>query len=245
MRKWSWILGAFSMLSFAGCEDATPPQQPIVKMEAPKIETPKPEPPKVEPPKVEPPKQEAVAVESVDQTGDEEMKPSEATAAARDALQKGQLDRALKMARIGTLKAPNRSSAWNTLGRVQLARGERKQARASFEKAVSLNPKSVWAQNNLGLALIYQGEYADAVDALEKATSLEPVEPYMWNNLGMAYEHLDRLDDARDAYHKAAQLKSERATENLARLEGVKSVFQTAKADPMPLDLPVTTDGGN
>jgi Flp pilus assembly protein TadD len=68
----------------------------------------------------------------------------------------------------------------------------------------------------------------------------------MYNNLGMAYEHLDRLDEAREAYQKAAELKSKPATENLARLQGVKSI-RTAKADTTGTDVQVVSspDGGN
>lgn len=120
---------------------------------------------------------------------------------------------------------------------MQLKRGARKDAIASFHKAVELNPSSSYAQNNLGLALIYDGQYEEAVDALEEATQLEPVEGYMWNNLGMAYEHLDRLDEARDAYQQAMELKAERAKDNLTRLAGVKTIkpMQTAKAEvPTP-----------
>jgi Flp pilus assembly protein TadD len=226
MRKWSWVLGAF--LAAAGCEDSQPRQReaPIVKMELPRIEAPKVIEPATPEVKVAPP---VAAVE--EGRDDEELKPGEAIDEARQAMGEGQLDRSLKRARVAVTKAPGRSAAWNTLGRVQLARGERKDARASFEKAVELNPKSSWAQNNLGLTLIYQGQYEDAVEALESATELEPVESYMWNNLGMAYEHLDRLEEARDAYLKAADLDSGRAKDNLARLEGVKSVFRTAKLE--------------
>jgi Flp pilus assembly protein TadD len=238
MRKWSWVLGAF--LAATGCEDSQPKQKeaPIVKMEMPKIETPKIETPKVETPKVEEPKPE-IASEVSEES---EITPGDAIDEAREQLGDGKLDEALKMAKIAVKKAPKRSAAWNTLGRVQLARGERKEARASFEKAVELNPKSSFAQNNLGLTLIYEGKYEDAIEALESATELEPVESYMWNNLGMAYEHLDRLEEARDAYQKASELKSDRAKENLARLEGVKTVFRTAKAEPLPK---TTSDGGN
>jgi Flp pilus assembly protein TadD len=228
MRKWSWVLGAF--LAVAGCEDSQPKQQ-IVKMEAPRIEVapPTPSPPMVENKIVEPVK---IVEESA--TGEEDI--GEILDNTRQALDEGKLDEANKLAKRAVKIAPKRSAAWNTLGRVQLARGERKQARASFEKAVELNPKSSWAQNNLGLTLIYEGKYEDALEALESATDLEPVEPYMWNNLGMAYEHLDRLEEARDAYQKAVELESERAGENLARLEGVKSVFKTAKLMPTEKD---------
>jgi Flp pilus assembly protein TadD len=228
MRKWSWILGAF--LAAAGCEDSQPKQKvaPIVKMEMPKP-APAIEPIKIEEKKIEKvePKVEEVAVEE----DDSELSPGDTIDEARQALSDGKLDRALKMSKLGVQKAPKRSAAWNTLGRVQLARGERKDAKTSFEKAVELNPKSSFAQNNLGLVLIYEGNYEDAAEALEAATDLEPVESYMWNNLGMAYEHLDRLEEARDAYQKAVELKSDRAKESLARLEGVKSVFRTAKLE--------------
>ncbi len=240
MRKWSWVMGAF--LAAAGCEDSQPKQKeaPIVKMEMPHVE--KSEPVKIaEParPETKPETKSEVAVEEGED--DTEMTPGDAIDEAREALGGGKLDRALKVAQIAVKKAPKRSAAWNTLGRVQLARGERKDAKSSFEKAVELNPKSSWAQNNLGLVLIYEGKYEDAVEALESATELEPVESYMWNNLGMAYEHLDRLEEARDAYQKAAELKSDRAKDSLARLEGVKSVFKTAKLDKTPVENPAVS----
>ncbi len=241
------FIGVAAVSGMIGCEEVDPPKpqtRPVVV--APKIEVPPPI--QVEPPKmVEAPKAPE-AVDEVAEVDEAEMKPNELIQAARDAMSSGELDRALKLSTLSTKKAPKRSAAWNTLGRVELARGERKQAIESFEKAVELNPSSSFAQNNLGLALIYDGKYEDAVDALEEATQLEPVEGYMWNNLGMAYEHLDRLSEARDAYQKAAELKSSRASESLARLEGVKTI-RTAKAEtrgtPIPdPTIPATVDDG-
>jgi Flp pilus assembly protein TadD len=238
MRNLKMMLKAFvgvaAVSGLIGCEEADPPAKKIepvvqapIKVEAPKmVEAPK--------PIVAPKPVEAKPVETVkteEPTVDEGSKPQAIIDGAREALGKGETDRALKLAELATKKAPSRSAAWNLLGRVQLQRGMRKDAIASFEKAVELNPKSSFAQNNLGLALIYDGRYDDAVDALEEATELEPVESYMFNNLGMAYEHLDRLEEAREAYGKAVELKNDRAKENLARLEGVKSVFRTAKID--------------
>jgi Flp pilus assembly protein TadD len=242
MRKLKYVIAAFAVAGMIGCEDEQPPAprtvptssvkiaDPIVKVEPPKpvekIETPKPEPIKEE----ETPVEEASVKEILDK--------------ARKAIESKQIDRAMTLAQLACVKAPNRSAAWNTLGRVQLSKGDKKGAIESFEKAVELNPKSSFAQNNLGLALIYDKQYDDAVDALEEATELEPVESYMWNNLGMAYEHLDRLDEARDAYRKAANMDHMGASENLARLEGVKSVFRTAKAELKPVDEVPTSDGG-
>ena len=244
MRNLKQMLKAFvgiaAVAALGGCEeeDVPPKPQPVVSqkldvqkpIEQPKVET------KVET-KVEPPKIEAKNDDADDEAADDEtLEPKEMIDEARASIDRGEIDHAMKLAHLATIKAPRRSGAWNTLGRVQLMKGQRKDAIASFEKAVELNPSSSWAQNNLGLALIYDGRYDDAIDALEEATELEPVEGYMWNNLGMAYEHQDRLDEARDAYRKAAELKNDRAEKNFARLSGVKSI-RTAKADPQPLPI--------
>jgi tetratricopeptide (TPR) repeat protein len=220
--------------SIAACNDLSPSSKkttttttaPVATTEAPKpIEAP---PPVETPPTaaIETPKP-PVTVEN----DDDGPHPPDALAAARKLLDDKQYDKSLKLASIAVKRMPKRSGAWNTLGRVQLQMGKRKDAIESFEKAVDLNPKSSYARNNLGLALIYDKRFEEAADALEQAVELEPVEAYMWNNLGMAYEQLDRLDDARVAYGNAVEMDSDLAKESLARLEGVKSVIRTAKVD--------------
>jgi len=255
------FLGAAALSTLvAACEDEQPPKKiATVSTPAPapskpevRVETAAPLPPIEVAKKAEPPKSDETSASDAGSV-------DELLANARQAIDKGELSRALKLARLATKKAPTRSAAFNTLGRVQLKRGERKDAIASFEKAVELNPSSSFAQNNLGLALIYDGKYEDAVDALEEATELEPVTPYMWNNLGMAYEHLDRLDEARDAYKQAVAAAADEsggavAKENLGRLAGVKTVkpiktakIDTVKSDVVPVDeVPIDehTDGG-
>ena len=186
----------------------------------------------------DPPKPEPVAGKS-DDDDEQTIEPSQALAGARKLLADGNGEKALRLAKVAVLRTPKRAGAWNVLGRAQLLIGMRKDAIASFEKAVELNPQSSYARNNLGLALIYDKRYEEAVDSLEQAVELEPVEAYMWNNLGMAYEQLDRLDDARDAYDKAVAMDSDRAEASLSRLKGVKSVIRTAKADaPLPTEIP-------
>jgi Tfp pilus assembly protein PilF len=242
------FLGAAALTSFVGCEEVDPPkpQKPVVSST---VSVTPPTPPPVESKTVEPPVPTKVAV--VDDKGGD--KSDDPIAGARDALSTGELDRALKLAKMAVQKTPTRSSSWNTLGRAQLKLGQRKSAIESFEKAVELNPRSSWAQNNLGLALIYDGQFEDAVDALEEATKLPHVEGYMWNNLGMAYEHLDRLDDARKAYQSAVATKASNAEQNLARLAGVRTI-RTAKNEsvrgdvvvvPGAVDLGSDVDGGS
>jgi Flp pilus assembly protein TadD len=250
------FVGVVAVSGLVACEEADPPaKQPPVVAKA-QVAPPVPMPAPMQPPtpsestpaKAPPHSGEvtaaakAVAKIESDEVDVDDDKPTVLVEQARQALATGDLERAHKLAGQAVKKLPNRWSAWNVLGRVQLARGERKEAIASFEQAVELNPKSSWAQNNLGLAYLYEGRYDDAVDALEEATSLEPAEAYMFNNLGMAYEHLDRLEEAREAYHEAVDRKNDRAKENLARLEGVKSVFRSAKLDKTVEDVSVGGD---
>ena len=251
--RFTKILTAVAMTaSIAACNDlaSSGKQKPVVTTtEAPKpIEAPAPTetPPPVAP---TPPVNPTVATETAKppvtvENDDDGPRPVDALAAAREMLDEKSYDKALKLASIAVKKMPKRSGAWNTLGRVQLQMGNRKDAIASFEKAVDLNPKNSYARNNLGLALIYDKRFEEAADMLEQAVELEPVEAYMWNNLGMAYEQLDRLEDAREAYGTAVEMESDLARDSLARLEGVKSVIRTAKVDTENKDgtiAPTTT----
>lgn len=122
---------------------------------------------------------------------------------------------------------PSGSSAWNTLGRVELLEGDLDAAVASFERAVEENEDNSFAWNNLGYTLLRQERYEEAGEALERAVSGTTVMPYMWNNLGMAYEHQDRIVEARAAYGKARDGGSTIAAKHFDRLEGVTSVAQT------------------
>jgi tetratricopeptide (TPR) repeat protein len=228
------VISAAAVIAPA-CDDLPRPKankQTVTSIaaEPPKpVELPPPTP--VTPPTEQPiAKTETAEPEGIDEEIDD-AKPADVLAAARKALEEGKLDKALALAKVGVDKMPKRSSAWNTLGRVQLQMGKRKSAIESFENAVELNPRNSYARNNLGLALIYDKQFDDAIESLEQAVELEPVEGYMWNNLGMAYEQLDRLEDARGAYSKAAEMDSDRARESLARLKGVESVIRTARVE--------------
>ena len=79
-----------------------------------------------------------VAVEN----DDDGPHPPDALATARKLLDDKQYDKALKLASIAVKRMPKRSGAWNTLGRVQLQMGKRKDAIESFEKAVDSIPRT-------------------------------------------------------------------------------------------------------
>jgi len=234
--RFTKVLTAVAMTaSLAACNDLAPTgakKGPVVTTTEPPKPIEAPAPTEAPPPNPSPTVATDVGKPPVTVENDDDgPRPADALGAAREMLEEKQYDKALKLANIAVTRMPKRSGAWNTLGRVQLQMGKRKDAITSFEKAVDLNPKNSYARNNLGLALIYDKRFEEATDMLEQAVELQPVEAYMWNNLGMAYEQLDRLDDARVAYGNAVEMDSDLARESLARLEGVKSVIRTAKVD--------------
>ena len=126
------------------------------------------------------------------------------------------------------------ASAWNLLGRIELADRDLEAAVAAFEQAAEANPDSSHAWNNLGYSLIELGRHEEAVAALEHATSGTQPTAYMWNNLGMAYEHIDRIREARAAYRQAAEGGSAKGQANLERLEGVVSLIPAESAGEQP-----------
>ena len=169
--RFTKILTAVAMTaSLAACNDIAPSTKktttssPVVTTEAPK-------PVEAAPPAETPPAPPTVATEQVKppttvENDDDGPHPVDALAAARKLLDDKQYDKALTLANIACKRMPKRSGAWNTLGRVQLQMGKRKDAITSFEKAVDLNPKNSYARNNLGRALIYDKRFEEAADAL-------------------------------------------------------------------------------
>jgi tetratricopeptide (TPR) repeat protein len=138
----------------------------------------------------------------------------------------GSGDKALAVlsANRGVKLAPNSSIAWNTKGRVELARFAYDDAVVAFTKSVELDRDNVWAWNNLGYTELVMKKYDDAAEHLGEATSKKGATGYMWNNLGTALEQLDRLDEARHAFDEGGKLGSTEAKTSRARLEGVASI---------------------
>lgn len=68
---------------------------------------------------------------------------------------------------------PNSTRLWLVLGMAQQTEGKINDARASFERALEIEPNSVPALAYLATSLIEQAQYAEAVKVYEKALALE------------------------------------------------------------------------
>jgi Flp pilus assembly protein TadD len=82
---------------------------------------------------------------------------------------------------------PDSASAYNTLGTVLEALGQRKPAREAFEFALQLEPTAVYALNNLCFLAVREADGARAQQACERALMLEPGMSAARTNLALAY----------------------------------------------------------
>jgi beta-barrel assembly-enhancing protease len=81
-----------------------------------------------------------------------------------------------------------------------------KEARASYELAMQLDPRYALARTNYGALLLDAGEVKAAVKALERAVKLAPTSAAAWNNLGVAYATAGDAKQAIAALEKSAAL---------------------------------------
>lgn len=84
--------------------------------------------------------------------------------------------------------------------------GRYDEAKAEFEKALSLNPNDAETHNGLGRVALVQQRYEDAEQFFRKASELVPKEPVYHHNLGWALHNLKRYDEAIREYQKATEI---------------------------------------
>jgi len=110
-------------------------------------------------------------------------------------------------------------------------------AATTYEKVLRNRENDAWALNNLGLIRIEQGRYNDALPPLAKAASLHSDAPCIHNNLGVALERTGHYVAAAEAFTLALVADEDylKATESLARVEGLTEVEGTVAVDLVAL----------
>jgi Flp pilus assembly protein TadD len=79
------------------------------------------------------------------------------------------------------------SSAYNTLGTVLEALGQRQQARRAFESALTLDAQAAFALNNLCYLALQDGDGPGAQQACTRALAIDSTMDAARTNLGLAY----------------------------------------------------------
>ncbi|WP_143842227.1 tetratricopeptide repeat protein [Nostoc sp. 106C] len=123
------------------------------------------------------------------------------------------------------------------LGKLQSAGQDYKEAIASFEQAINIQPNKHEAWYSKGNALKNLGRNEEAISSYDKALSIQPDYHYAWNNRGNALQNLGRNEEAISSYDKAIELKLDyhnawnnrgNALQNLGRNEEAISSYDKA-----------------
>jgi tetratricopeptide (TPR) repeat protein len=143
-----------------------------------------------------------------------------------------------KLTRAGEID-PESVTVPRLMARAYSAKGDTDQAIDAYRRAIALDMADAWSMNNLGLIYLEQGFVEDALPYLAKAVLTKDSVAAFHNNLGMALEHSGRFVAAATAYKGAltADPGYKKATQNLARVEAVKS------GPEEPLDLAALARG--
>jgi predicted O-linked N-acetylglucosamine transferase (SPINDLY family) len=96
--------------------------------------------------------------------------------------------------------APDCAPALRVQGLILAAKGDRAQAIACIERAITLLPGIAEWHDNLGALHGLAGHNAQAEAACREALRLDPQNVSAWNNLGMALRGLHRVEEAEEAH---------------------------------------------
>jgi tetratricopeptide (TPR) repeat protein len=120
---------------------------------------------------------------------------------------------------------PGSADVHRLLGRAHHSKGETDEAVNAYRRAIEISERDAWSMNNLGLVLLETKRVDEALPLLVRAVELRKDVPEFHNNLGMALEHSGRFGAAAEAYAGAlaADPGYDKAKQNLARVEGVKT----------------------
>lgn len=122
------------------------------------------------------------------------------------ALQRGDLQSALRRLEDATRAQPSVADAWCNLGLARLSAEQPAEAAQALERALALAPDLPQAVNGLARALADSGRPGDALARAEHATRVAPDHPGAWRNRGDIETALERFAAAEQSYRRALEL---------------------------------------
>jgi len=127
---------------------------------------------------------------------------------------------------------PDLAGTHHNLGNALWEQGKRKEAEASYRRALALQPNLGGAHNNLGALLYEQGKLDEAVVCYRDALALQPDYAEALNNLGAALCRRGELDEGEACIRRALVLKPDfaGAHDNLGTLLWERGKLEEAEA---------------
>lgn len=96
----------------------------------------------------------------------------------------------------GYAEASNDAETWLAVGNLYDQQGNSAKAKASFQKALAIDPEYSAANVRLAFMLYDEGSYAESIPLLEEAFELAPDNDLVSSRLATAYQKSGRIQDA-------------------------------------------------
>ncbi|MEP6904069.1 MAG: tetratricopeptide repeat protein, partial [Actinomycetota bacterium] len=130
---------------------------------------------------------------------------------------KDRLDEAEPFCRAAIADNPDYFETYNTLGVLQIKRGQFAEAEKNFHETLLRSPNYAAAYSNLALAQLYQGKPEEAETSLQKASQLNngeispPTFVTALNDLAAVFAKQEKFEKASENFGRALYLAPDRA----------------------------------
>lgn len=160
----------------------------------------------VEPGNPSPPPEDRPALGDFDSNSPEFQQAAELSQQALDAVERGQLDEAIRLYQQALETAPHYLPAYVGLSQALKRKGDEEGSITVLEEAVASNPKNPAAYLRLGEAYLLDQNSEAALETFEKASQLAPDAPMPYAGQALALLALDRNAEAKQAIDTALSL---------------------------------------
>ncbi|RJP42541.1 MAG: tetratricopeptide repeat protein, partial [Desulfobacteraceae bacterium] len=118
----------------------------------------------------------------------------------------GDVDKAVKVAKIRLENNNEDVDAWMDLARLYFRQENFEEGVSALEKIVEFSPENVKAWRGLGFVCNMQGNHVRAEAVLKKSIELDPKDARAWKHLGVSFNNQKRFGEAQKALEKALEL---------------------------------------
>jgi len=150
--------------------------------------------------------------------------PSSLIEKADEAMQKGDLQKALAIYSEANIKSPKDAETLFKMGYVLAEQERYDEAIEYYKEALELDSNNTYIHQAMASLYRKMGEFASARNHLNASLDINDKNPITYYNYGNLLVDMDHLDEAKEMYKKAIELDGDfkEAKEELAKLEGEK-----------------------
>lgn len=131
------------------------------------------------------------------------------TSLAAEYYQRGAIGVALQETRLAIKDDPNYATAWNMQGLILMELREDANARASFDRAMRLEPNNSEVLNNYGWFLCLRGEHPRGLEMMQRAAAdpLYPTPEKSYLSAGLCMRRANRSAEAEQYLRRAVAIR--------------------------------------